>query len=245
MPRVYLSPSMQPFNLYTGGGNEQYYMNLVADAMIPYMVSSGIQYTRNDPSTQKLNQVIQQSNAGSYDLHVALHSNAAPEHLSGQLQGTDVYYNPNNRWSRKFADFVGENFKVIYPDPDKVDVLPTYTLAEVKNVNAPSVLIEIAYHDNPSDAQWIRDNIDLIAKAIVLSMTEYFGIPFVPPQQPWAGVVKTDGSNLNLRSHPSLLGRVIARMPNGSKVTVFGKTGDWYVVGFGSQVGYASAKYIS
>ena len=119
---------MQPYNLYNGGGNEQYYMNLIADAMEPYMISSGIQFTRNDPSTQTLPQVIKESNAGNYDLHVALHSNAAPEHLAGQLQGTDVYYNPNNRWSRKFADFVAENFRVIYPDPEKVDVLPTYTL---------------------------------------------------------------------------------------------------------------------
>ncbi len=244
MPKVYLSPSMQPYNLYNGGGNEQYYMNLIADAMEPYMISSGIQFTRNDPSTQTLPQVIKESNAGNYDLHVALHSNAAPEHLAGQLQGTDVYYNPNNRWSRKFADFVAENFRVIYPDPEKVDVLPTYTLAEVKNVNAPSVLIEMAYHDNPADAQWIRDNIELIAKSIVLSMTEYFGIPFVPAQKPRVGVVKTGGSNLNLRSHPSLFARVITRMPNNSRITVYGKTGDWYVVGFGDQVGYASAKYI-
>ena len=37
MPIIYLSPSLQPFNKYTGGGDEQYYMNLVADAMEPYL----------------------------------------------------------------------------------------------------------------------------------------------------------------------------------------------------------------
>ena len=30
MPRIYLSPSLQEFNQYTGGGNEELYMNLVA-----------------------------------------------------------------------------------------------------------------------------------------------------------------------------------------------------------------------
>ena len=33
MPTIYLSPSTQEFNPYSGGGNEEYYMNLIADAM--------------------------------------------------------------------------------------------------------------------------------------------------------------------------------------------------------------------
>ena len=30
MPIIFLSPSLQPFNQYVGGGNEQQYMNEVA-----------------------------------------------------------------------------------------------------------------------------------------------------------------------------------------------------------------------
>jgi hypothetical protein len=41
MPTIYLSPSTQEFNPYNGGGNEEYYMNLIADAMIPYLEASG------------------------------------------------------------------------------------------------------------------------------------------------------------------------------------------------------------
>ena len=40
MPRIYLSPSTQEYNPYvTGNGSEEYFMNLVADAMEP--VSAG------------------------------------------------------------------------------------------------------------------------------------------------------------------------------------------------------------
>ena len=85
MPSIYLSPSLQEFNPYIIGGSEEYYMNLVADAMMPYLLASGISVTRNNP-TDTLAQAINQSNAGNYDLHLALHSNSAPEHLSGQLQ---------------------------------------------------------------------------------------------------------------------------------------------------------------
>ena len=41
MPLIYLSPSTQEFNPYVNGGNEEYYMNLIADAMVPYLEASG------------------------------------------------------------------------------------------------------------------------------------------------------------------------------------------------------------
>ena len=44
MPSVYLSPSLQEYNPYIDGGNEEYYMNLIADAMEPYLRASGIDF---------------------------------------------------------------------------------------------------------------------------------------------------------------------------------------------------------
>ena len=42
MPSVFLSPSTQQWNQYVNGGNEEQQMNLIADAMEPYLRSSGI-----------------------------------------------------------------------------------------------------------------------------------------------------------------------------------------------------------
>ena len=43
MPKIYLSPSTQEYNPYvTGNGSEEYFMNLVADAMEPYLLANGI-----------------------------------------------------------------------------------------------------------------------------------------------------------------------------------------------------------
>ena len=127
MPRIYLSPSLQQNNPYVIGGSEEYYMNLVADAMEPYLLSSGIAFTRNDPE-QTLSQVIAQSNAGDYDLHLALHSNAAGEANAGQVRGTDVYYYTNSTEGKRAADIIAENFKNIYPDPSRVRSVPTSSL---------------------------------------------------------------------------------------------------------------------
>lgn len=42
MPMIYLSPSTQEWNEYvTGSGSEEYNMNLLADALEPYLRSNG------------------------------------------------------------------------------------------------------------------------------------------------------------------------------------------------------------
>lgn len=180
MPSVFISPSLQEFNPYVDGGNEEYYMNLIADELIPYLIASGITVGRNSPE-QTLSQAIRQSNEGNYDLHLALHSNASPPTFAGQLRGTDVYYNSVSSQGQRAANIIANNFKAIYPDPNLVKALSTNTLAELNRTSAPAVLIEIAYHDNPQDAQWIRDNISEIARNLALSVTEFFGIPLVEP----------------------------------------------------------------
>ena len=245
MPIIYLSPSLQPYNQYAGGGNEQEYMNLVADAMEPYLRTNGIRYRRNTPGT-KVGQAIRESNSGYYDLHLALHSNAAPPSMSGKLQGTDVYYYPHSAQGKRAADIIAKGFQQIYPEPSLVKAVPTTTLAEITKTNAPAVLVETAYHDNPEDAEWIRTHIDQIAANLVQSLTTYFGIPFIAtPQLERQGTVTTQGGSLNIRERPSMDAAVIASAPNGAQVTVYGRWQDWYVVGYQDVVGYASANYIA
>ena len=50
MAFLYLSPSTQEYNPYVNGGNEEYYMNLLADELEPYLHASGISFTRNTPN---------------------------------------------------------------------------------------------------------------------------------------------------------------------------------------------------
>ncbi|MEL7657132.1 MAG: N-acetylmuramoyl-L-alanine amidase [Bacillota bacterium] len=178
MPTIYLSPSVRESTPYIIGGNEETYMNQIADSMVPYLRASGISFTRNNPGNT-ISQVIAQSNAGDYDLHMALHSNSSPETLKGVLQGPDVYYFTTSEKGFQAAEIFEKHLKEIYPNSNLVTVIPTTTLAELRRTKTPAVLIDIAYQDNYEDATWIRDNIDLIAKNLVQSLSEYFSIPFV------------------------------------------------------------------
>ena len=243
MPVIYLSPSTQENNLYVTGGTEEYWMNRIADAMEPYLRASGIGFVRNTPQMTAVTS-IRQSNAGNYDLHLALHSNAAPEGRYGTVRGTDVYYYPGSVKGERAAGFIAEGLRKIYPIPELVRTLPTTRLGEVRQPKAPSVFIEFAYHDNREDADWITENVNEIAANVVQSLAEYFGLPFLQPETVRTGVVRTDGGRLNLREKPSSGSAVKGRIPNGASVIVYGQTGDWMVVQYGGDIGYAAAEYI-
>ncbi len=180
MPKIYLSPSVQEYNKYLNGGDEEYYMNLIADAMEPYLEASGIDFDRND-SSKPVSQAIADSNEGDYDLHLAIHSNAAPEGLKGDLSGVDIYYSPVSYLGKTFADMLAENYKDIYYNPDKVNTVPTTSLGEIRRTKAPAVLIETAYHDNAEDEAWLKENIDNIAEVLAETVAEFFNLPFVMP----------------------------------------------------------------
>ena len=105
MPVIYLSPSTQEFNEYITGGSEEYWMNLLADAMEPILTSSGIRYIRNTPDMTAASSILA-SNAGNYDLHLALHSNASGEGQAGQNRGILAFYYPGSAQGLRAAQLL-------------------------------------------------------------------------------------------------------------------------------------------
>lgn len=180
MPTIYLSPSTQEYNTYVTGNSEEYYANLIADAMVPYLRASGIDFIRNDPGGN-VSDSIANSNASNVEFHLAIHSNAAPERLAGMLRGSDAYYYRDSSRSKAAAEIIANNLKLIYPLPELVSAVPTTTLAEVRRTRVPAVLVEVAYHDNYEDATWIINNIEAIGENLALSVADILGVPFIEP----------------------------------------------------------------
>ena len=165
--------------------------------------------------------------------------------LSGKLQGTDVYYYAGSAQSKRAAEIFANNFKSIYPIPSMVKTVANTSLAELRLTKSPAVLIEVAYHDNPEDAQWIRDNISEIARNLVLSITEYFDLPFRAPDDGKTVRISTSGSPLNIRDEPSISSTVLGSIPNGTLVSVLGQADDWYLVNYNGIEGYISTAFTS
>lgn len=244
MPIIYLSPSTQENNYYVTGGSEEQWMNRLADAMEPYLTSSGISYVRNTPEMTAASS-IRASNAGNYDLHLALHSNAAPEGQYGSARGIIVFYFPGSLAGQRAALIISDNLKTIYPLPALVRAEPTVTIGEVRRVRAPSVFLELGYHDNPDDATWVTSNLDSIARNLVLSLTEYFGLPFLEPRPTRQAIVDVNWGALNIRDRPNRSAPILASASDGTALTVLQEWQGWYLVRLNGILGWASSDYIT
>ena len=244
MPIIYLSPSTQENNHYVSGGTEEQYMNLLADKMIPYLDASGIRYVRNTPDMTAASSIAA-SNAGSYDLHLALHSNAAPDGRYGEVRGSIVFYYPGSAQGQEAAQLIANGLKAIYPLPNLVRAQPTTAIGEVRRVRAPSVFLELAFHDNEADAAWIKNNLDAVARSIVLSLTEYFGIPFYEAERPRDGLVDVSWGVLNIRARPDTGAPILAQAPDGARLTILNGSDGWYLVDYNGTVGYASDDFVT
>ena len=244
MPSIYLSPSTQEYNAYYDGqGSEEYYMNQIADAMEPYLTASGIAFSRNTPDMTAASS-IRASNEGNYDAHIALHSNAAPEGRYGQVRGVDVYYAPNSPNGLRMANLIAEALRAIYPLPQRVRTVATTSIGEVRRTRAPAVRLELAYHDNVDDANWITSNLPAIAQSLAEAVTAYFGLPLITPTSPRPGVVRLQSGNLNLRTAPSVTSPIYLRIPNGARVEVLGQYNGWYTLRYNGVIGFARQEYV-
>jgi N-acetylmuramoyl-L-alanine amidase len=258
MPTVFLSPSLQPFNPYVNGGNEAQYMGYVADALEPYLQRNNITYTRSRmPNT--LQNAINTSNQGTYDLHLALHSNASPESQAGRFRGIQGYYYPTSAKGKKAAQDLVNSLRAIYPDPDLVYTVPSTTIAELRRTKAPAVLMEIGYHDNEADADWIKANIQNIAAALAKGLTVYFDIPFrdicttkgtpvttsVASNNSYVRICQDNGVPLNIRSSPSTDSTVIGQIPSGEKALYLeGSTNGFVKIRYNAIEGYSAAEFL-
>ena len=185
------------------------------------------------------------SNAGNYDLHLALHSNAAAGEQAGKARGSIVFYYPGSANGQRAANLIADGLKTIYPDPNKVRTEATTSLGEVARVNAPSVLIELAFHDNVEDANWIKANLDSAARVIVLALTEYFDIPFFETEHRRPGMVDVEWGSLNIRARPNTSSAIIAQAPDGAPITILNTADGWYLVNYNGTIGYASGEFVT
>lgn len=245
MPNIYLSPSTQEYNPYiTGSGSEEYWMNRIADAMEPYLRANTIRFTRNTPEMTAASSIAQAAR-GSYDFYLALHSNASGDGSSeGRQRGIIAFYYPTSTNGRRAADIFVTNLKEIYPLPQLVTARATTALGEVRQPKMPSVLLEIGYHDNTTDARWIEENVQNIAENLSRSMTEYFALPFIYPTTPRTGTVITEESALNVRAYPSMSGQVVGSVPREAQLTVYGQYDSWYSMAYGNLAGYVRSEYV-
>lgn len=167
---IYLSPSAQEANIGVGNyGTEEYRMNRIADVLQNALIRSGryIVY-RNNPA-MTLDEIIQDSNSVRPDAHIAIHSNA------GGGTGPEIFIYSAGTLDEILARAIyDELIRVYYNKSGGRGIKVDYRLKETREVQAPAVIIEVAFHDNVKDAAWIINNTPTIAMAIKAGIDSYF-----------------------------------------------------------------------
>lgn len=169
---IYLSPSAQENNVGVGDfGTEEYRMNRITDILEAILINEGYIVYRNNPE-DSLTQIVEESNEIGPDIHVAIHSNAA----NGLARGPEIYTNMMGTPGDRLAHYIYNQILEIYPNPELGrGVKYTDSLYEIVQTNAPAVLLEIAFHDNIEDAEFIMQNETQIAEAIARGINQFFG----------------------------------------------------------------------
>jgi len=177
---VYLSPSTQERNIgYGNYGTEEKRMNEVADVVQKILAEHGITVYRNKPEWN-LGQVVKDSNLKKPHLHFAIHSNA------GGGRGAEIYaYSPGGE-GEKAARLIYKEIEPLTPTGDRgVKFNPRFY--ELNSTNSPAVLVEIAFHDNKDDAEWIMQNIEVVGTALAKGLLKLFNVSYeessVPQEQ--------------------------------------------------------------
>lgn len=176
--KIYLSPSDQTANKYAyGGTNEAVQCRRIADAAEKALKRCGFLVKNNKTSSMVAR--VDESNSWGADLHVCIHTNA----YNKSVTGTRIFC-----WNKTGEGYKASMaiYKVLAPltPGTSENVSVNAELYEIKYPYAPSVYIEVDFHDVARIAQWIIEHAEDIGEAICEGICKHFGVKYVEPEQP-------------------------------------------------------------
>ncbi len=184
--KIYLSPSNQASNLYSGvKTNEKTEMEKLALEVREVLKGYDCEVLIADTglSINPGGRSAEASRAGCR-LYLALHSNAGG---GGRASGTVAFYHPGSSISREVAEAMVRELDMSCPIPSNraqpvvngMEPFGGYGLAEIRNPYASKlvpVLLEVNFHDNPKTAEWMTSNTRRIAEACSKALAAALGI---------------------------------------------------------------------
>ena len=170
--KIYISPSSQPANTYAvGDTNEQAQCRRIGAALEAALARCGFDARAGLDGTMYTR--VAESNDFGADLHMPIHTNA----FDGNVSGLRIMVYKKGGEAEKIAQAIMEVLAPITPGAsDGISVYPG--LYEIENSNAICVYVEVGFHDNPEEAQWIIDHTQDIAEAICKGLCSHYGVEF-------------------------------------------------------------------
>lgn len=180
MPKVYLSPSDQKANTYSyGGTTEAIVCGKIAEECRKALVRNGVEVMVGQYDTMA-NRCKASDKFGA-DIHVPIHTNAFNEKVSG----TRIFCYDLKGKGYEYAKKV---FDALAPvTPGTSENIKVNRIFEVRTPKAPTVYIEVDFHDVPTVAKWLIANTTIIGEAIAEGICDALGVEFKMVESPDTG----------------------------------------------------------
>lgn len=173
MKKVYLAPSNQTANLYAiGNTNEAVICQEIASKVEKLLAKYDCE-VRVGKHTESLSTKCSNAAAWGADIYVSMHSNA----FDTKARGTCCFYCSSDSRaanSKRLAQLVNNEMAKIFPK--NRGLYTSDTLIDCYKPKMPSMICEIAFHDNKEDCTLILNNKDRIAQAYVAGIVNYLGL---------------------------------------------------------------------
>lgn len=166
--KIYINPSVQYVNAYACNlGNEGEHMRNISIILTKLLKDNTnlIVYANNSYPGLSLANSVAESNRLDVDYHLALHSNA------GGGKGSEGWH---SALSKKFTSSILTSLDNVLPYTTRGLKNGTKYLYEIKNTTAKATLLEILFHDDCKQANFIVENYLKIATAIYEGIVSYF-----------------------------------------------------------------------
>ena len=171
--KIYISPSDQTNNKYVvGNTNEAIQCRKIAVVLVDALKRCGFEAMTNTTGDMYVRTA--ESNKWGADLHLPVHTNA----YNKKVQGTRIYCYSTTGEGYKASKAIMAALKPVTPgSSDSINTRDN--LYEINKAKAPVAYIEVAFHDNEEEAQWIIDNTEAIAEAICKGVCNHYGVKYV------------------------------------------------------------------
>ena len=176
-PKIYISPSDQAGNVYAyGNTNEAVQCRRIADALEVALKRCGFQVRNNKTDSMAVR--CEESDSWGATLHVAVHTNA----YNKSVTGTRLFCYSTAGEGYKACQAVFAALAPLTPGTSE-NISANPGLYETRVPAAPTVYIEVDFHDVAAVAKWIVENVEAIGEAIAKGICAHYGKAYVEPKK--------------------------------------------------------------
>ena len=178
MKKIYLSPSEQPENLYAyGNTNEKVVCREISAYAEAALKRNGFEVITG--TSTSLSARCSEADKWGADLYIPVHTNA----FNGKVSGTRMMCYRLSGEGYKACQAIYNVLAPITPGKSE-NITANPGLYEVKTPKAPTVYIEVDFHDVPDVAKWIIENTERIGEAICKGVCNHYGVTYKVKEVP-------------------------------------------------------------